>query len=96
MGLFDFCSKLYIDDFYHIVLKDFPILLTCLYNLFLDRYIFLLFLNYSRCLADNQFTRNGLGNETTNQGSESRGRGGFLEMQISHGEGHKSSLSHRH
>lgn len=24
MGLFDFCSKLYIDDFYHIVLKDFP------------------------------------------------------------------------
>lgn len=23
MGLFDFCSKLYI-DFYHIVLKEFP------------------------------------------------------------------------
>lgn len=39
MGLFDFCSKLYIDDFYHIVLKDFPILLTCLYNLFLNRYL---------------------------------------------------------
>lgn len=40
MGLFDFCSKLYIDDFYHIVLlKEFPILLTCLYNLFLNRYL---------------------------------------------------------
>lgn len=40
--MFDFCSKLYIEtlyDFYHIVLKEFPILLMCLYNLFLNRYL---------------------------------------------------------